>query len=77
MDEARLIEISQRFRAMEDIAERADLLLSAYQNPGEMSPDEHVPLEEFLEVRLKLGNTMESCREDLVFMQEQLRKAAK
>lgn len=94
MDEAILIEIAQRFRMMEELAEAADLFhaerlvrLDDAMTQCDACDEQHISgcsaCQKWLEasnerdkvakLRSDLENAMESCREDMVTMQEAIR----
>jgi hypothetical protein len=66
VDEAILIEMAQRFRALEDIAEFAGALL-----PRDMPRDEFVNF-----TSEGMSEALEACRDDMVAMQEAIRARA-
>lgn len=71
MDEFDLIQIAARFRKLEDAAESADLYHAANQEHMKFTA-EKVKLQS---VRGTLDSALEACRDDMVAMQEQIRKA--
>ena len=66
MDEAILIEIAQRFRALEDVAEGLERFRRRHD---EMLIDTGFP-----DALAKLEKALEACRDDMVDMQEALRR---
>ncbi len=70
MDEAILIEIAQRFRKLEDGIEAADL-----QHARLISGTTYRSERELIQgMRDDIENALEACREDMVSMQEEIRK---
>lgn len=70
MDEYQLIEIATRFRALEDAVEEAQTHLRLR---GESFGKEHPIGESALEIRDRLEELLEQCREDMTAMQEIIR----
>jgi hypothetical protein len=71
MNEAILIEIAQRFRRMEDVIEDACMIMAAYR---EAYPFTAAGMPSAGETITKLGRSSEACCDDMVLMQEHLRK---
>lgn len=63
MDDYQLIEITKRFRVLEDAAERVDGKLGRMKQSDEIE-----------DLRASLESALELCRDDMVSMQEAIRK---
>ena len=67
MDEARLIEIAQRFRKLEDACDAAGIVMGGNPHPDDALEDDE-------SMASVLERQLESCRKDIVEMQECIRR---
>jgi hypothetical protein len=75
MDEFDLIEVSRRFRVMEDLLERADLILAGKQE--HLKNRNPVEAERIEELRGDIDFATTKCRDDMTAMQEAIRAGRK